>query len=456
MASDPAVRSYNIDMLRGPLLGKMVLFALPLAFSTVLQQLFNAADIAVVGRFASSQALAAVGSNNATINLLIGLFVGLSIGTNVLVAKYIGQGDGARVQSAVHTSVVVALFSGFFLLFFGQLYSRPILEFMEAPRDVIDLATLYLRIYFLGVPFIMLYNFGAAILRSKGDSRRPLYCLFLAGVCNVILNLILVIAFRMGVSGVAIATVISNVISSGLVMRFLFREEPLVRVSLSKLRLHMDELRAIVAIGAPAGLQGMMFSLSNVCIQAAVNGFGSSAVAGSASALNFEFVSFLLTDAFAQAATTFTSQNFGAGNEERCARVFWVAMGAGLLLKGASAAVFYTFREPLLSIFTVDPKVIPYAMSRIRYVLLWGVLSVPYAVAASALRGLGRSMLPAVLTVVGTCLFRVLWLATVFRRWRAFDTLMIVYPVSWLLTSVMIVGAYFIVRKRAFVHPARG
>lgn len=448
--------SYKIDMLHGPLLGKMILFALPLAVSTVLQQMFNAADIAVVGRFASSQALAAVGSNNAAINLLIGLFVGLSVGANVLIAKYIGQGAEDRVQSAVHTSVVVALISGILLLVFGQLYSRPMLEFMEAPHDVIDLATLYLRIYFLGVPFIMLYNFGSAILRSKGDSRRPLYCLFLAGVCNVILNLILVIVFHLGVAGVAIATVVSNVISSCLVMWFLFHEEPLVRVSVKKLRLHAAELRGIVSIGAPAGLQGMMFSLSNVCIQAAVNTFGSAAVAGSASALNFEFISFMLTDAFAQAATTFTSQNFGAGDEDRCKRVFYLAMGASLLLKFVSVTVFYTFREPLLAIFTVDPAVLPYALTRMRCVLLWGVTSVPYAVAASALRGLGHSMVPAVLTVIGTCLFRVVWLMTVFQKWRNFETLMNVYPVTWLLTSVMIVWAYFVVRRRAFVKTPRG
>ena len=440
-------------MLNGPLLGKMTLFALPLAASTVLQQLFNAADIAVVGRFASRQALAAVGSNNATINLLIGLFVGLSIGTNVLIAKYIGQGATERVQRAVHTSIVVALASGAFLLCFGQLYSRPMLEFMKAPEDVIDLATLYLRIYFLGVPFVMLYNFGAAILRSKGDSRRPLYCLFLAGVCNVILNLILVIVFHLGVVGVAIATVVSNMISSSLVMWFLFHEEPLVRLSLSRLRLHAAELRSIVAIGAPAGLQGMMFSLSNVAIQSAVNSFGSAAVAGSAAALNFEFISFMLTDSYCQATTTFTSQNFGAGNEERCRRIFWLALGTALALKAGAVVVIYSSRVPLVSIFTVDPAVLPYAMARMRCVLLWSMTSVPYGVAGCAMRGLGRSMLPAVITVVGTCLFRMVWLATFFQQWRSFEALMYVYPVSWAVTDVLMVSAYFIVRRRAFAKP---
>ncbi len=437
-------------MLNGPLLGKMVLFALPLAVSTVLQQLFNAADIAVVGRFASRQALAAVGSNNATINLLIGLFVGLSIGTNVCIAKYIGQGATERVQKAVHTSIVVALASGAFLLFFGQVCSRPMLEFMEAPHDVIDLATLYLRIYFLGVPFIMLYNFGSAILRSKGDSRRPLYCLFLAGVCNVILNLILVIVFHLGVAGVAIATVASNVISSSLVMWFLFHEEPLIRLSLARLRLHLAELRGIVSIGAPAGLQGMMFSLSNVAIQTAVNGFGSAAVAGSASALNFEFITFMLTDAFCQAVTTFTSQNFGAGNAERCRRIFWLGMGAALLLKSSAIALSWLFRSPLIALFTVDPAVLPFAMARLRYVLLWSAVSVPFGVAGAALRGLGHAMVPAVITVVGTCLFRFVWLWTFFRRWGTFVALMCVYPVSWVLTSVMMMAVYFVVRKRAF------
>ena len=450
MAGFSARGSYRIDMLNGPLLGKMVLFALPLAISTVLQQLFNAADIAVVGRFASKQALAAVGSNGATINLLIGLFVGLSVGTNVLIAKFIGQGSTERVQRAVHTSIVVALASGVFLLFLGQAASRPMLEFMEAPHDVIDLATLYLRIYFLGVPFIMLFNFGAAILRSKGDSRRPLYCLFLAGVCNVILNLILVIVFHLGVAGVAIATVVSNVISSSLGMWFLFHEEPLIRLSLSRLRLHAAELREIFSIGAPAGLQGMMFSLSNVAIQTAINSFGSAAVAGSAAALNFEFVTFLLVDAFCQAVTTFTSQNYGAGCEERCKRVFWLGMGSALLLKSSAIALSWMLREPLVAVFTVDAAVLPYAMARLRYVLLWAMVSVPFGVAGAALRGLGHSMVPAVLTVVGTCLFRFVWLWTFFRRWHTFEALMFVYPVSWILTSVMMMAAYFAVRKKAF------
>lgn len=440
--------SYRIDMLNGPLLGKITLFALPLAISTVLQQLFNSADIAVVGRFDSSQALAAVGSNNATINLLIGLFVGLSVGTNVLVAKYIGQREEERVQRAVHTSIVVALISGVFLLFLGQAASRPMLEFMEAPEDVIDLAVRYLRIYFLGVPFIMLYNFGSAILRSKGDSRRPLYCLFLAGVCNVFLNLALVIVFHLGVAGVAIATVVSNIISSSLVMWFLFHEEPLVRVSLRRLRLYAGEMKVIFSIGAPAGLQGMMFSLSNVAIQAAVNSFGSAAVAGSAAAVNFEFISFLLTDAFCQATTTFISQNFGAGNSERCRRIFWLGFAAAMLLKSSSVALCYTFRSPIISVFTVDPAVLPFAMARLRYVYLWSATSVPYGVAASAMRGLGHSMVPAVLTVVGTCAFRILWLKTFFLRWRSFDALMCVYPVSWVVTSAMMFVAYFVIARK--------
>ncbi|MBQ8091233.1 MAG: MATE family efflux transporter, partial [Pyramidobacter sp.] len=235
-----------------------------------------------------------------------------------------------------------------------------------------------------------------------------------------------------------------------LVMWFLFHEEPLIRLSLSRLRLHAAELREIFSIGAPAGLQGMMFSLSNVAIQAAINGFGSSAVAGSAAALNFEFVTFLLTDAFCQAVTTFTSQNYGAGKEERCTRVFWLGMGAALLLKSSAIALSWLFRSPLVAVFTVDPAVVPYAMARLRYVLLWAVVSVPFGVAGAAMRGLAHSMVPAVITVVGTCLFRFVWLWSAFQKWHSFECLMFVYPVSWVLTSVMMMAAYCVVRRRAF------
>ena len=299
-------------MLNGPLAGPIILFALPLALSSMLQQLFNAADTAVVGRFASSQAMAAVGSNSSVINLVVALFVGLSVGTNVVIASLIGRGRKDAIPTAVHTAVVVALISGVLLLFVGIGIARPMLTLMNTPEDVLDLAVLYLRIYFLGMPFIMLYNFGAAILRSKGDSTRPVYALICGGVLNVLLNLLLVIVFHLHVIGVASATVTSNVVSSFLVMWFLLHEEDEFRLNPKNLQIHTRYLMQMFRIGLPAGLQGVVFSLSNTVIQSGVNSFGSSASAGSAAALNFEIIAYYIVNSFNQATVTFTSQIYAS------------------------------------------------------------------------------------------------------------------------------------------------
>ncbi|MBQ1603044.1 MAG: MATE family efflux transporter [Oscillospiraceae bacterium] len=443
-------------MLNGPLLGKMVLFALPLAVSTVLQQLFNAADIAVVGRFASRQALAAVGSNNATINLLIGLFVGLSIGTNVCIAKYIGQGATERVQKAVHTSIVVALASGAFLLFFGQVCSRPMLEFMEAPHDVIDLATLYLRIYFLGVPFIMLYNFGSAILRSKGDSRRPFVAMVIAGVVNVGLNLFFVIVLHLHVIGVALATVLSNCLSGGLTVWYLMHEEKAFRLSLRALRIDRVILRRMVAIGLPAGIQGMVFSLSNVVIQAAVNSFGSDCIAGMTAGQNFDFISYCLLNAFAQACVTFTSQNYGAGDEARCRRVWRISMGMGVGIDMLFIALLYLLRYQVILLFTTDAAVIRYAMIRVNCAFTLHFLCATYEITAGALRGMNRSAVPALISIFGTCAARLLYVHFLFPLHRTPEMLILVYPVTWILTTIAMNTAYLLVRRRAFHFAAAG
>ena len=303
-------KANSMDMIHGSLWNKILLFALPLAASSILQQLFNSVDTAVVGRFASSQALAAVGSNSSLISLMINLFLGVSLGSNVVIAHYIGQGSEKNIKAAVHTAMLVAVLCGFFVLLFGQVIARPVLLLMGTPEDVIDLAVLYLRIYLLGMPCIMLYDFGASILRSTGDSKRPLYALIAAGIINTILNLILVIGFGMGVSGVAIATVISNMVSSGIVLHILLHEQEPIRVELGQLSIVPKELKKILVIGIPAGLQGMMFSIANVCIQSAINSFGSNAIAGSAAALNFEFFAYFIVNAFAQTTVTFTSQNY--------------------------------------------------------------------------------------------------------------------------------------------------
>lgn len=320
------LQTASMDMLHGPMLKKMLLFALPLAAGSILQQLFNAVDVAVVGQFASSEALAAVGANSSVITLLINLFVGISVGSNVIIAHYIGKGEPDRVNGAVHTSILLAILSGVILMILGMIIAGPLLKLMSTPDDVLEMAILYLRIYCIGMPFIMIYNFGAAILRSMGDTRRPLYCLITSGVVNAGLNMLFVIVFHMGVSGVAIATTIANMISAGMILYFLQHTDEHLRMEWKKLRLNKEELLRILQIGVPAGIQGMVFSIANVLIQASVNSFGSDAVAGSAVAMNFEYISYFAVNGFNQAVMTFVSQNLGAGNMKRCRKAYALGM----------------------------------------------------------------------------------------------------------------------------------
>lgn len=442
--------SNQLDMLHGSLLDKILLFALPLAASSILQQLFNSADVAVVGRFAGSQALAAVGSNTPVINLLINLFVGLSIGANVVIANYIGQQNEQKIQEAVHTVIVVALISGVFLIFLGGFAARPILLLMDSPEDVIDLAVVYLRIYFLGMPFIMFYNFGAAILRSKGDTKRPMYCLIVSGVINIVLNLLLVIVFQLSVAGVGIATVIANAASAWMVYRMLRREEEPIRLYPSRLALKKEYLLQIIRIGAPAGIQGMVFSLSNVCILAAINGFGSNAVAGSAAAVNFETFTYYMVNGFGQASVTFTSQNYGARKPERCKKTFWLCMACGVVASALMCAAFLIGRNFFVRFYTVQDEVIEYALLRMTHILFFSWMVNSYEISGAALRGMGYSILPTMITVVGTCGFRILWINTVFRKVGTFGILMDVYPATWVLTGSTMLLTYFMIRRKAF------
>ena len=440
-------------MLNGPLAGPIILFALPLALSSMLQQLFNAADTAVVGRFASSQAMAAVGSNSSVINLVVALFVGLSVGTNVVIASLIGRGRKEEIPTAVHTAVVVALISGVLLLFVGIGIARPMLTLMNTPEDVLDLAVLYLRIYFLGMPFIMLYNFGAAILRSKGDSTRPVYALICGGVLNVLLNLLLVIVFHLHVIGVASATVTSNVVSSFLVMWFLLHEEDEFRMNPKKLQIHRGYLMQMIRIGLPAGLQGVVFSLSNTVIQSGVNSFGSSASAGSAAALNFEIIAYYIVNSFNQATVTFTSQNYAAGKYDRVKKVFRLAILFTVIGAGTLDFLFIAGRHFTLSLFTTDPEVFKYAVIRFTHILAFQWMVSSYEISGSAMRGMGYSMTPTVITIFGTCVFRIFWVLTLFPRHRDFGFLLYVYPASWLITGSLVLFAYFLVCRKAM--PAR-
>ncbi len=445
-----AKKRKQMDMLHGKLMDKLLLFALPLAASSVLQQLFNSVDVAVVGHYAESQAQAAVGCNGSVINLLLNLFVGISVGANVVIAGYIGQERKDKVKETVHTAMVVALFSGIMLLFLGILIARPILTWMDTPEDVIEQAVLYLQIYFVGMPFIMIYNFGAAILRSIGDTKRPLYCLIISGMVNAGLNMFLVIVFHLGVAGVGIATVISNIISASIVLYFLTHEQGIIHLSLKELSVKKTELIKILKIGVPAGLQSMVFSAANVFIQKALNGYGSDAVAGSAVALNFEYYSYFVVSAFGQATVTFTSQNFGAKQYDRCKKIFKQTSFMSVFVIGCMSMIFLLGQSFFIKLFTSKPKVAEYASIRMVYLLTLYILLPIYEIGGAALRGIGYSMTPAILTIFGTCIFRLTWVYTICKRYTGFKTLLLVYPISWAITGAAVLTAYFMIRRKVF------
>ncbi len=444
----PLSVSTGMDMTNGPMLGKILAFALPLAGGSVLQQLFNAVDVAVVGRFASSSALAGVGANSSVVSLFVTLFVGISVGANVVIANNIGRNSLDRISDAVHTSVLFGLLSGFGLMFLGLAVARPLLELLGTPEDVMDLAVLYLRIYMFGMPFIMLYNFGSAVLRSMGDTRRPLYSLIVAGVVNAVLNVIFVVGFHRSVDGVAAATVISNVLSAGMIIWFLLHEEEPVRLHPSRLKMHRDILGKTLRIGVPAGLQGMVFSISNVVIQSGINRYGAAAIAGVSVALNCDIFAYFTVSGFAQAAVTFTAQNFGAGKLDRCRNVFHITMACGIVVSLLYTAVLIPLRYQLVGIFTEDPAVMDFATRRIVIIMLPYVLVNTYEITGSCLRGLNHSMTPALLTIIGTCVLRIFWVRIVDPLVNDFAVLMYVYPVSWILTGAMVLAAYFIIRGR--------
>ena len=442
----------TMDMLSGSLFDKLLLFAIPLALSSILQQLFNSVDVAVVGHFAADPAVAtaAVGSNGPIINLIINLFVGVSVGANVIISNYIGEGNKGKIESAVHTSMAVAMLSGFIVLAIGLAISGPVLRVMNTPESVLPYAEEYLRIYFLGMPFVMIYNFGSSVLRSIGDTKRPLICLCVSGVLNDLLNMFLVIVFHLDVAGVAIATVISNGVSAVLVILFLVREKNEIHLDLRRLRIAKPDLVRMLKIGVPAGLQSMVFSLSNVIIQSVLNGFGTSAVAGSAVALNYENFSYFIIAAFNQTAVTFTSQNYGARNYERCKRVFRLCMLTSIVLTGMMSWTFILCRHFFISIFTSDAEVARYAAIRMVMILSLNILSNTYEIGGAALRGIGYSMTPAILTVFGTCVFRLFWAYTICRIYHTFEVLLTVYPISWIITGSAVLIAYFIIRRRVF------
>lgn len=441
---------HQINMLEGSLADKIFLFALPLALSSILQQLFNSADLAVVGRFSSSAAMAAVGSNSSVINLLVSLLTGLSVGANVSAATLIGQKQKEKLHEAVQTSMALALISGLIMMVVCLVVARPILEMMNAPKDVLNLAILYLRIYALALPFIVVYDFGASLLRAKGDSRRPLYCLLASGILNVFLNLFFVIIVGMSVDGVATATVISNILSAGMVVYFLMHEEDSMHFDPFHPELRKDMLKQIMQIGIPAGLQGMVFSLSNVVIQSGINSFGADAIAGSTAGQNFEFMAYYVVNAFGQAAVTFTSQNYGAKEYDRCKKVYRISMLYGEFITLGLSMIFWFGRYFFLSFFTTDPNVVQYACIRMFFISNLELMTGTYEIAGGCLRGMGKSMLPTVITLLGSCAFRLVYVYTVFAWNHQFQVLMWAYPITWTITGSAMLFSYFKLRKSLF------
>lgn len=441
-------KTTSMDMLHGPILKKIIIFALPLGLSSILQQLFNSADVMVVGRFANAKAMAAVGANAPIISLVVTAIVGLSIGANVLIAQYIGQEKTHLVKKAVHSIMALSLVIGIITLVAGLFFSRMILLAISTPADVLSLAVSYLRIYFIGMPFIVIYNFGSSILRSVGDSRRPLYCLFVSGILNVLLNLFFVIGFHMSSNGVALATTISNAVSSLMIIIFLKNETGMLHLNIREIHLSADHTLKILRIGGPAAIQGMVFSFSNIIIQSAINSFGSNAVAGISAGMNFEYFAYYISNAFAQTAVTFTSQNYAAHDYGRVRRVFYCSMLSGFCLTAIASALFIIFRYPLIHIFTNDELVVKYAMYRMFYSVALEALTGTYEIPGSCLRGMGYSMLPAVITIFGSCVLRLIFIATYFRTHHTFAVLSSIYPITWIITGAMMMVTYFILQHK--------
>lgn len=445
-----AEKKYEMDMCNGPILKKMLIFVIPLMFSSVLQLLFNAADIIVVGRFAGDNSMGAVGSTSALINLLVNLFIGLSIGANVLTARYFGAKQIKDLQETVHTAMMISVISGVVLAIVGFFGAPVILQWMDTPDTVIELSTIYLRIYFLGMPAMMIYNFGASILRAVGDTKRPLYFLITAGMINVVLNLLFVIVFKMDVAGVALATTISQCVSAILVIRCLLREQSDIRLDVKKLRVHKDKMIKIFQIGLPAGFQGILFSLSNVVIQKSINSFGDIVVTGNSAAANIEGFVYVSMNSFYQGTISFTSQNYGAGKYERINRILLTALACVIVVGVVFGNTVVFFGEPLLKIYSNNPAVIEAGLLRIKYICSIYALCGMMDVMVGSLRGLGYSVIPMIVSLIGACALRIIFLMTLFNleQFHKIEMVYLTYPISWTLTFMAHVVTFIIVKKK--------
>lgn len=443
------LKKQKLDMLNGSIWNKLPVFALPIAATGILEQLFNASDIAIVGNFAQTDktaAVAAVGANSPIIGLILNLFIGIALGANVVIANAIGRDDRQTVQKAVHTSMVVSVIGGVLVAIIGEIIAEPLLTVLNVPDDVLELALLYLRIYFLGMPVILLYNFEAAIFRSIGETKMPLIALTLSGILNVLLNLFFVIVLKMSVNGVATATVLANVVSAGILYIKLVKSDKYIKVEFKKLRIDGKVFAKIMQIGLPAGIQSAVFAVANIVIQGAINSLGTVVIAASSAAFNIEIIAYNVMNSFSQACTTFVGQNFGANKIERCKKTLFLCLIEDAIASGTAILIVLITGKFLLSIFNNNPEVIEIGYTRLVIIFIAYIFSMMYEVMSGYLRGFGFSLVPAILTTVGVCVLRIIWINTIFPANRTFVTIMTAYPVSLATTAVLIFIALIIYR----------
>ncbi len=440
-------KAYTADMTTGPFFKKIVLFSVPLVFTGLLQLVYNTADTVIVGRFAGKQALAAVGSTGALVALILNVFMGLAMGAGVVTARSIGAGDTAKIKRYTHTAMTLSVISGIAVGIIGYFISGLLLQLMHIETEILTLSTLYLKIYFLGAPGMLIYNFGAAIVRAHGDTQRPLYILFLSGIVNIVLNLILVIPVRLGVSGVAIATVVSQYISAALIVLYLFRSDSVIRIRRKELRIHKQELFEIVKIGVPAGIQNSMFSIANVIIQSSVNSFGENAMAGIAAGSNYDSYIYTCTNAFAQTTMTFTSQNVGAEKYENIGKVYGRCMALVCAVGGVLSLLGYIFRGQIVGLFSDVPEVITIGAERMQLIMPFYITCSLQDVVAGQIRGLGKSTGPMLVSLLGTCGVRLLWIFVFLPMNRTLMYLFIAYPLSWGVTFIAQAILYTVLKR---------
>lgn len=436
------------ELTQGKLGINILKFALPLAATGILQQLFNAADIAVIGNYVGKQAMAAVGSNTPLINLIINLFVGVSIGANVVIAKFIGMGDEKGVKKAVHSSLIIAVLSGSVIAVICELFAPQILSLLSIPDEVFDMALLYFRVYIAGMPVILLYDFASAIFRSRGNTATPLICLFTSGVINVVLNIFFVTVLKMTVNGVALATVIANLISSCLLIWFLVHEKSVIKVSRDALKIDIKILKRMIKIGLPAGVQGMVFCFSNVVIQSSINKLGSDVMAASSAAFNIEIFCYYVINSFGQACTTFTGQNYGANDPDRCKKVLRITLMQDMIFTVAMMAILLPLGRPLLRLFNDSPEIIEIGVVRLKFILYAECINVIIEIFSSYMRGFGFSLFPALTCTVCIVGVRLTWVYAYFSKHQTYSALMTCYPLSWSVTAAVMLVVYYFTKKK--------